>query len=306
MSPINIQLNSGGYLTMRHIGRRLFGGGEPRAARTNPPSPSPSPTTAVLPVIETTGLARSFGAVPALRGIDLSVPQGAVFALLGANGAGKTTFIKVLLNIIAPTRGSARILGIDSRRIGPELLARIGYVSENQVLPRKLRVAHFFDYLRDCYPSWDRDLERELREQMGLPPSRKIGALSHGMRMKMILACALPYRPRLLILDEPLSGLDPLARDEVIAGFMRRAGQTTLLISSHELDEVERFATDVAILHRGCLLFAGTVGAFGEHARPLLGQGARAKAASPSLRDNFVAVVRSAGAVPGAPAESFD
>jgi ABC-2 type transport system ATP-binding protein len=220
------------------------------------------------------------------------VPRGAVFALLGANGAGKTTLIKVLLNMTAPTRGSAAILGVDSRAVGPTVLAQVGYASENQALPLRLRVDQFFSYLRPCYANWDPDFEEELRAQFGLPPKRKIGELSHGMRMKMALACALPFRPKVLILDEPLSGLDPLARDEVIAGFMRHAGESTILISSHELDEVERFATHVGFVHEGRLLFQGSVGALAEHARSLFEGAAGKPAARPTLRDMFVAMVR--------------
>jgi ABC-2 type transport system ATP-binding protein len=127
-----------------------------------------------------------------------------------------------------------------------------------------------------------------------LPASRKIGALSHGMRLKMALACALPFRPRLLILDEPLSGLDALARDEVIGGFLPQAGATTILVSSHELDEVERFATHVAFLHEGRLLFQGSVGALHEHARPLLSTPVLEGRVRPSLRAIFVAMVSAA------------
>ena len=246
------------------------------------------------PVIETRALSKRYRRFTALHELDLQVPRGAVFALLGANGAGKTTLIKVLINLISPTAGSAAILGVDSRAIGPRVLARVGYVSENQALPLRLRVDQFFSYLRPCYAGWDRNVEEELRSQFGLPPRRKIGELSHGMRMKMALACALPFRPAVLILDEPLSGLDPLARDEVIGGFMRHAGESTLLISSHELDEVERFATHVGFLHEGRLLFQGSVGALEEHARSLVEIAGGRGAARPSLRDMFVAMLRAA------------
>ena len=244
-------------------------------------------------VIETQSLSKSYGRFGAVHDLNLSVPEGSVFALLGASGAGKTTTIKVLLNMIAPSYGRASVLGIDSREVRTETLKQIGYVSENQSMPARLRVAAFFDYLRECYPAWDRELERELRMQLRLPPERRIGDLSHGMRLKMGLACALPFRPRLLILDEPLSGLDALARDEIIAQFLNRAGGMTILISSHELDEVERLATHVAFLHEGRLLFQGEVDALREHAQAVL---ERSLTMGRSLRDIFVAMVREARA----------
>lgn len=244
------------------------------------------------PVIETHALSKNYGRFGALQCVNLSVPDGAVFALLGASGAGKTTLIKILLHMIPATQGSATVLGLDSTQVGPALLSQIGYVSENQAMPGRLRVADFFDHVRPCYPTWDRGLEEALRDQLRLPPRRKIGELSHGMRLKMALACALPFRPRLLVLDEPLSGLDALARDEIIGGFLGQVGQTSILISSHELDEVERFATHVAFLHEGRLLFQGSVAELREHARPLL-SGADV-ADRPSLRGMFVAMVRAA------------
>jgi ABC-2 type transport system ATP-binding protein len=252
----------------------------------------------MLPVIETHDLAKSYGDFGALEGLDISVPEGSVFALMGASGAGKTTIIKILLNIIAATRGTARILGVESHALDPNTLTQIGYVSENQSLPARLRVEDFFGYLRPCYPRWDRALEQELRDQLRLPPGRKIGELSHGMRLKMALACALPFRPRLLVLDEPLSGLDALARDEIIGEFLARAGEMTILVSSHELDEVERFATHVAFLHEGRLLFQGSVGALAEYAKPLFPAVRGENPPRRSLRDIFVAIVRAASGNP--------
>ena len=252
------------------------------------------PAPQIAPLIETQGLCKTYGRFVALHGLTISVPKGSVFALMGANGAGKTTLIKILLNIILPTRGTATLLGAESRAIGPATLAQIGYVSENQVLPLRLRVKDFFEYLRPCYADWDRGLEEQIRAQLALPPNRKIGELSHGMRMKMALACALSFRPKLLVLDEPLSGLDPLARDELIDGFMHQASETTILISSHELDEVERFATHVGFLHEGRLLFQGSVAALAEHARSVFETAGMQRIERPSLRDIFVAMLRAA------------
>jgi ABC-2 type transport system ATP-binding protein len=240
-------------------------------------------------VIETHELTKRYGHFGAVRGLNLSMPQGSVFALIGASGAGKTTTIKVLLNIIAPTSGRATVLGTDTRNIGPAVLAQVGYVSESQGLPARLHVAQFFDYLRPCYATWDRGLEQELRTQLRLPPGRRIGALSHGMRLKLALACALSYRPKLLILDEPFSGLDALTRDEMIAEFLREPRETSILISSHELDEVERLASHVAFLDEGRLLFQGTLAALRQYAEPAV-----PGAVTASLRQIFVTMVHKA------------
>jgi ABC-2 type transport system ATP-binding protein len=262
----------------------------------SPPQPSAeAPRELAAPaVIEMQEVSKAYGPFAALQGLSLSVPAGSVFALLGASGAGKTTAIKILLNILSASSGTVRILGVESSAIGPAELAQIGYVSENQSLPARLEVRQFFEYVRAAYPTWDRDLEESLREQLRLPPKRKIGELSHGMRLKMALACALPFRPKLLVLDEPLSGLDALARDEIIGGFLQQAGRMSILISSHELDEVERFATHVAFLHEGRLLFQGTVAALGEHALPLLRSAGDKGLERVSLRRIFVAMVGAA------------
>ena len=198
---------------------------------------------------------KKFGRFDALRGLSFEVPEGSAFALIGANGAGKTTTIKLLMNILTPTQGSATLLGVDSRKISPRELVQIGYISENQDMPSRLTVGEYVAYLRPFYPAWDSELEVSIADQLRLPIERKIGDLSHGMRMKMALLCALPYRPKLLILDEPFSGLDPLVRDEFMEGLLQQAGEMTILISSHELAEIDGVATHVAFLDEGQLLF---------------------------------------------------
>ena len=200
-------------------------------------------------------LCRKFGRFEALRGLSFQVPPGSAFALIGANGAGKTTTIKVLMNILEPSSGRATILDVDSRRISPHELAQIGYVSENQDMPSRLTVAEYLAYLRPFYKQWDMGLEVSILRQLRLPMDRKIGNLSHGMRLKMALLCALPFRPKLLILDEPFSGLDPLVRDEFMEGLLGQAGEMTILISSHELGEIDGVATHIAFLDEGQLLF---------------------------------------------------
>lgn len=206
-------------------------------------------------IITTDNIHKQYGSHGALNGLSLSVPEGSAFALIGANGAGKTTTIKILMNMLTASRGSASVLGVDSRKLSPRELAQIGYVSENQDMPRHMTVGRYLDYLRPFYPTWDRQLEAAVMQQLRLPLDRKIGALSHGMRMKMSLACALVFRPKLLILDEPFSGLDPLARDEFMEGFIASADQMTVFVSSHELTEIEGLVTHVAFVDQGRLLF---------------------------------------------------
>jgi ABC-2 type transport system ATP-binding protein len=198
---------------------------------------------------------KTYGDFDALRGLSFSVPEGAVFALFGANGAGKTTTIRLLMNLIGPSAGEVTVLGVDTRGLSTKELAQIGYVSENQEMPGRFTVGAYIRYLRTYYPTWDRVLEAEILGKLQIPPERQIKDLSHGMRMKMGLACALSFRPKLLVLDEPLSGLDPLVRDEFIEGLLRHATEMTVLISSHELTEIEGITTHVAFLDRGALLF---------------------------------------------------
>jgi ABC-2 type transport system ATP-binding protein len=188
--------------------------------------------------------------------LTLQVPQGAIFALVGPNGAGKTTTIKILMNILEPTSGRARILDTESIQLEGRTFTSIGYVSENQELPLWMRVDDFFAYLRPFYPAWDRELEKELVKKFELPLDRKLRHLSRGMRMKAALASSLAYHPKLIVLDEPFSGLDPLVRDELIESMLERAEETTMLVSSHDLGEIESFASHVGYLEEGTLLFS--------------------------------------------------
>jgi ABC-2 type transport system ATP-binding protein len=211
-------------------------------------------------IIETNQLTRRYWRTEALRGLTLAVPAGSVFALLGANGAGKTTAIKVLMNLLPPTAGEARVFGVDSRRLGEKERAQIGYVSENQKLPLWMTVRQLLDYCRPFYPTWDTALESKLLAQFDLPESRKLKNLSRGMLMKAALLSSLAYRPKLLVLDEPFSGLDPLARDDFVRGVLEASelGDWTVFVSSHDIEEVERLADNIALLEAGRLRFSET------------------------------------------------
>jgi len=210
------------------------------------------------PVITTQGLTRRFGNVAAVSNLNLSVPEGSIYAFLGPNGAGKTTTIKMLLNILQPSAGSATLLGTDATRLGPAEFAQIGYVSENQRMPEWMTVQELVDFCRPMYPNWDEALCRKLMLSFELPADRKIKSLSRGMKMKTALLSSLAYRPRLLVLDEPFTGLDPLVRDEVIRGMLELTGQEgwTVFISSHDIDEVERLADWVGVINAGTLQLA--------------------------------------------------
>ena len=209
-----------------------------------------------MKVMHTDNLVKKFRRVEALNGLNLDVPEGAVYALVGPNGAGKTTAIKIPMNIFGPTSGRAEVLGVESARIAGRAFTAIGYVSENQELPEWMRVGTFLDYLRPFYPSWDRALEDELIRQFDLPRDRKLGNLSRGMRMKAALASSLVYHPKLIVLDEPFTGLDPLVRDELIQGLLERAEESTIFVSSHDLAEIESFASHVGYLEQGRLRFS--------------------------------------------------
>jgi ABC-2 type transport system ATP-binding protein len=206
--------------------------------------------------IHTEKLSRRFGRTLAVDGVDLDVSLGSIYALVGANGAGKTTLIKLLMNIHRSTAGSAQVLGIDSRRLAGKAFQQIGYVSENQEMPEWMTVGAMLDYYRGFYPQWDRALEQQLVRQFDLPLRRKLKHLSRGQRMKASFAGSLAYRPSLIVLDEPFSGLDPLVRDELIEGLLDRAPETTIFLSSHDLAEIESFSSHVGFLEQGKLLFS--------------------------------------------------
>jgi ABC-2 type transport system ATP-binding protein len=208
------------------------------------------------PAIRTENLGKHFGRTAALDGVSLAVPEGAIYALVGRNGAGKTTLIKLLMNILRPSAGSARVLDADATRLAGKGFRGIGYVSENQELPNWMTVGALLDFCRPFYPHWDREFAERLVEQFDLPLKRQLRQLSRGMRMKAAFVSALAYRPRLIVLDEPFSGLDPLVRDELIDSLLELAGESTIFLSSHDLAEIESLASHVGYLEEGHLLFS--------------------------------------------------
>ena len=206
-------------------------------------------------------LTRYFGANKALDTFSLQVPQGSIFALLGRNGAGKTTALSCLLGFLDPTRGSARLLGHDCRALPPEVRGRVGYVAEGQRLIPWMRVKQIVRFQKATFPGFDADLCRSYIERLGLPEKARVKHLSRGMRAQLALALALAPRPEVIILDDPAMGLDTVVRREfleVMIDLIQEEGRT-LLMTSHILSDVERVADQVAILSRGVLRVCGPI-----------------------------------------------
>ena len=192
----------------------------------------------------------------AVHNLSLQVETGKVYGLVGDNGAGKTTSIKMMLGLLPPSQGSIRVLGYDPGKQGVEMKKRIGYVSEGREMYPWMRVSEILWFQSQFYDNWDRELVADTLKTMELPPEEKIKNLSRGMKAKLALLLAMGHRPDLLILDEPSSGLDPIVRREIlehIISIIQSEGRT-VFFSSHLLDEVERVSDQVGILCRGQLL----------------------------------------------------
>lgn len=247
-------------------------------------------------MIVTDGLRMKFGRHVVLNGLDLRVPRGSVYALIGSNGAGKTTTLQILMNLLRGYSGGASVLGVESPRLGVREYARIGYVSEGQEMPDAMTVAEFLAYWRPFYPAWEAGRERELLDLFRLPVDRKLKHLSRGMRMKAALISSLAYKPELIVLDEPFSGLDPLVRDEFVEGLLSHAEESTILISSHDLGEIENFASHVGFLDEGEMQFSEEMAVLAERFREVE---VTVDAASPPSRlpESWVRVETSAALV---------
>lgn len=211
------------------------------------------------PVVEAIGLTRQFGKKVALDGVRLQVRPGRVFGLVGENGAGKTTFMKHALGLLKPTSGLMRVFGHDPVEDPVEVLSRIGYLSEDRDMPGWMRVGELMAYTRSFYPAWNDDYAEKLLQTFGLDTGTKVKNLSRGQKAQAGLLIALAYRPELLLLDEPSSGLDPVVRRDILSAIIRTVAEEgrTVVFSSHLLDEVERVADDVAMIHRGKVVMCG-------------------------------------------------
>lgn len=237
------------------------------------------------PVIHVADLTRRFGARTALSSVSLSLPRGAVYGLVGANGAGKTTLIKHILGLCRAESGSVRVFGLDPVADPVGVLSRIGYLSEENDLPGWMRVEELIRYTRAFYPAWDDAYAEELRQTFGLDPMARVKSLSKGQKARAGLLIALAYRPELLVLDEPSSGLDPIVRRDILGAVLRTIADEgrTVLFSSHLLEEVEQVADHVTMIHQGRIVLSAPL----EDIRESHRVGERV----PSLDEVFVALV---------------
>jgi len=206
--------------------------------------------------IEIKNLTRRFQRKLALDDVSLAVPRGCVLGLVGENGAGKTTLIKHVLGLLTAEQGSVRVFGLDPVANPPVVLSRLGYVSEARDLPPWMRIDELLRYTQAFYPHWDEAYAEKLREQFNLDPAAKIKHLSRGELAKAALLIALAYRPELLVLDEPSSGLDPMVRRDILEAIVRTVAEEgrTVFFSSHLLDEIERVSDRVAMIVQGRII----------------------------------------------------
>ncbi len=208
-------------------------------------------------VIRAEGLVKRYGGVTAVAGVDLDVSEGVVFALMGRNGAGKSSLIRMLLGLEPITAGRGTVLGFDSTRESVPLRARVGYVPETHHMYRWMTVAEIARFASAFYPTWDDAFCADLLRRFGLDPARRIRELSRGGVAKTALTLALAHRPRLILLDEPTDGLDAVVRREFLESIVEAAAEEgrTVFISSHLLQDLERVADRVALMDGGRIRF---------------------------------------------------
>ena len=212
-------------------------------------------------VIEASQLTYRYGRTTALDDLSFSVPEGALYALLGPNGSGKTTLLQIVMGLRRQSAGALSVFGVGRDELAHELRARISYVAEGQRLPSWMRLRELEAYLAPLYPAWDVALAAELRKRFDLDPAKRIGTMSRGGQMKAALLCALAPRPRLLVMDEPFTGMDVLVKDELVHGLLDTAGSEgwSVLLCSHDIGELELLADWVGFLDRGRIVLSESV-----------------------------------------------
>lgn len=207
--------------------------------------------------VATHALSMRYGKQVALDAVDLRIPEGAVYVLIGANGAGKSSAMKVLLNLERAAAGRAEVFGLDTVADGPRVRAQIGYIPEaHEQAYSWLTCRQLIRHVAAHYPAWDHEYAAKLIELFGVQPERKTATLSKGESRRLQFVLALAHRPPLLLLDEPTDGLDPVVRNRTLAHLAEHLADTptTVVIATHHIHEVESLADHVGVLNAGRLV----------------------------------------------------
>ena len=212
-------------------------------------------------VVEISNLTRKFGSKIALDNVTLNIPQGVVIGLVGLNGAGKTTLIKHILGLYRAQSGTVSVFGRDPSRNPEKSLVQVGCLTEEDTLPGWMKVWQIHRFASAFYPGWDHDYANELIDTFKLEANKRIKQMSKGQRARVGLTLALAHRPKLLVLDEPSSGLDPVVRNDILGAIIRTIADqgNTVLFSSHLLDEVQRLSDTVGVIREGKLVEFGAL-----------------------------------------------
>lgn len=207
--------------------------------------------------VTTHDLSMRYGSVKALAGVELRVPEGAIYVLVGENGAGKSSAMKVLLNLERPDAGRAEVFGLDTAAHGPRVRAQIGYMPESHEHAYGwMTCGRMMQHVAAHYPAWDQAYAARLIDVLGVRLERKIGTLSKGESRRLQFVLALGHRPPLLLLDEPADGLDPMVRNRALAQVAEHLADapTTVVIATHHINEVESLADHMGVLRDGRLV----------------------------------------------------
>jgi ABC-2 type transport system ATP-binding protein len=213
------------------------------------------------PAVRTEGLGKRYGTTWALDGCTLEIPRGSVTALVGPNGAGKTTLLHLVIGLAKQTAGSVEVLGLAPRGEAKALLPRLGFVAQDHPLYRGLTIGETFELGRGLNPRWSDDIALARVERLGLETSQRVGRLSGGQQAQVALTLALAKEPELLVLDEPVASLDPLARREFLNAVLEAAaeGGVSVILSSHIVSELERVCDYLVTLADGRTQLAGPI-----------------------------------------------
>lgn len=213
------------------------------------------------PAIQVQGLTKRFGRQEVIRNLAMSIARGSAFGFLGPNGAGKTTTLKLMMGLLRRDAGSVSLLGIDPALDDVGVKRLVGYVPEQQFIYRWMRVSDAIRFCRPLYPTWNDRRCEELLKLFALDAGKKVKHLSKGNVVKLALLLAMAHEPEVLILDEPMAGLDPLVRDDLLDGVLRTLcdRERTLIFSSHTMADVQRMADRIGIIDEGTLLYDGPI-----------------------------------------------